>query len=323
MLAYTARRLGSAALLVWIVLSGAFVLLHLAPGEPGVLYEDPRITPEIRQELRQLYGWDRPIHEQYLSWLGAAARGDWGVSFSRRQPAMGLLLAHVPATALLVLTGVFLEHLLGILVGVWVARRPGGWLDRQVQWISLVLYSVPAFVLGLFAIDVLAVRLGLFPPQHMTSAHWERLPPAQKVRDLLHHRALPALVIGVRRFGAVVRFLRGGLIEALSQDYVLTARAKGLRESRVLFVHALPNTLGPLIQRLGSSLPQLFAGTVILEVVFSWPGIGRLIYVSVLQRDYPVVLAGTALVAVLVVLCNLAADLFHAWLDPRVRDGLA
>ena len=191
-----------------------------------------------------------------------------------------------------------------------------------MQWLSLLLYSVPAFVLGLFAIDIFAVRLGLFPPQHMVSVHWDRLTPGQRVLDLLHHLALPALVIGVRRFGPVVRFVRSGLIEALSQDYVLTARAKGLRESRVLFVHALPNALGPLIQRLGSNLPQIFAGTVILEVVFSWPGIGQVLYVSVLQRDYPVVLAGTALAAILVVLCNLAADLAHAWLDPRVRDGL-
>ncbi|MEO1368056.1 MAG: ABC transporter permease [Acidobacteriota bacterium] len=189
--------------------------------------------------------------------------------------------------------------------------------------LALTLHAMPAFVLGLLTVEWLAIRAPIFPPQHMTSVDHHSLSPLGRVLDIAHHLALPALVLALVRMGAVVRFVRNGLLDVLGRDFVRTARAKGLPQWRVLWIHALPNTLGPLIQRLGVSLPALLSGTVVLEVVFAWPGLGTAVYTAILQRDYPVVLAATALSGVLVLAGSFLADLAHAWLDPRVRDRYA
>jgi len=320
MSAFLLRRLGSALLLLLLVLTFTFFLIHLAPGEPTRLYENQYVSEEMRQSLRRLYGWDKPLWEQYLRWLKAALSGDWGASLSQRRPVFELLMSRLPATALLVLVGVVIEHLLGLWIGVEAARRPGGLFDRIALRAALIFHSMPAFVLGLLAIEWLAVRWSIFPPQHMTSVDHATLGASARLFDLAHHLALPALVLGLVRCGAVVRFVRSGMLDVLGRDFIRTARAKGLSEARVLWVHALPNTLGPLIQRLGVSLPGLLSGTVVLEVVFAWPGLGTAVYGAILQRDYPVIMAATALSGILVLLGNLAADLAHAWLDPRVRD---
>ncbi|MEM1179795.1 MAG: ABC transporter permease [Acidobacteriota bacterium] len=320
MSSFIVRRLASALLLLVLILTLTFFLIHLAPGEPARLFENPHATAESQEEIRRLYGWDRPLHEQYGRWLGAVLTGDWGVSFTQRRPVFELLIERLPATALLVLTGVTLEHLLGLWMGVTAARRPGGRFDVITGRLALILHAVPAFVLGLLMIEWLAIRAPIFPPQHMTSVDYPSLSSWGRVLDIAHHLVLPALVLALVRFGAVVRFVRSGLLDVLGCDFIRTARAKGLPEWRVLWIHAVPNTLGPLIQRLGVSLPRLLSGTVILEVVFAWPGLGTAVYAAILQRDYPVVLAATALSGVLVLGGSLLADVAHAWLDPRVRD---
>lgn len=316
---FVLRRLGSAALLLLLVLTLTFFLIHLAPGEPTRLYENQFQSEQMRESLRRLYGWDRPLWEQYLRWLKAALTGDWGASLSQRRPVFELLMSRLPATTLLVFAGVLIEHAVGLWIGVQAARRPGGAFDRLAIRAALVLHSIPGFVLGLLAIEWLAVRWPLFPPQHMTSVDHESLSAWGRLLDLAHHLALPALVLGLARCGAVVRFVRSGLLEVLGQDFIRTARAKGLSEARVLWAHALPNAAGPLVQRLGVNLPALLSGTIVLEVVFAWPGLGTAVYTAILQRDYPVVMAATALSGALVLLGSLAADLAHAWLDPRVR----
>lgn len=320
MLGFVARRFAAALVLVWLVLTGTFFLIHAAPGEPSLLYEDARMTEEGRQRLRALYGWDRPPVEQYARWLGAVMQGDWGTSISFRRPAMAVLLERLPATALLVLAGVALEHLLGIAIGIALARRAGSFVDRQARWLGLLLLSFPSFVLAIVAIELFAVRWPIFPPQQMTSDGHLQMSAWGKLLDVLHHLALPVLVLGCLRAGAVMRFVRNGLLDQLSREYVLTARAKGLSEARVLWVHALPNAVGPLIQRLGVSLPVLLSGSIIFEVIFAWPGIGLLTYNAILSRDYPLIMASTALGALLVVAGSLLADLLHGWLDPRVRE---
>ncbi|MEL7061642.1 MAG: ABC transporter permease [Acidobacteriota bacterium] len=319
MLDFTLRRLAASLLLLFLVLTATFFLIHLAPGEPSRLFENPRLSAEGRDELRRLYGLDRPLGEQYLRFLAATARGDWGISLSQRRPALEVLIERLPATFLLVAAGVALEHLFGVLGGVVLALRSGSVLDHVGRWLSQAVNAVPAFLLGIALIDLLALRLGWFPVGQMRSEAAARWGPWARLLDVLHHLALPALTLAFARAGGVLRFVRNELLSVLSQDYVRSARARGLGRTRVLWVHALPNALGPLIQRLGVSLPLLASGTLILEVVFSWPGLGLTTYRAILQRDYPVVLAATALSAGLVVVGSLAADLAHAWLDPRLR----
>ena len=316
---YFLRRLGSSLLLLFLVLSFTFVFVRLAPGGPEALYLDPRISAEQRELIEKRLGLDKPLVEQYGTWLLAALRGDFGTSFTAQRPAFDVILEKLPATALLALTATAIEHGIGLFLGVVAARRAGQPVDHGIRTLSLVLFSVPAFWLALLAVQLLAVQWALFPPSQMTSSGAASMSWWGRQIDLLHHLALPALVLGLARCGAVVRFCRNGLLETLGQDFVRTARAKGLTENQVLWRHALPNALVPLIQRFGLALPIMLSGSLVIEVIFSWPGVGNASFVAILQRDYPVILASTAVNATLVILGSLLADLLHAGLDPRVR----
>jgi peptide/nickel transport system permease protein len=319
MLRFALRRLGVALFLIWVVLTATFFFLYLAPGGPTTIYEDPKMSDEQRLRLRQAYGLDRPVWTQYARWLGAAVRGDWGVSITRQRSAAKVLAELFPNTLVLVAGVLVVEYGLGLTLGVASASFAGGGIDRQIRRLSLLLFAVPVFWLGILAIELFAVRWGIFPVGEMTSLDARSLPLPARLADLVHHLALPALVLGLARCGGVVRFVRNGLLEALGQDYVRTARALGLGPWRVVWVHALKNAAGPLVQRFGFTLPGLLSGAVVAEVVFAWPGIGSVAFGAVLERDYPVVLAATGLSGVIVVLSTLMTDLVHAWIDPRVR----
>ena len=320
MVRFTLRRLGSALLLLYLVLTATFVFIHLAPGEPFRLYSAPNIDAEQRQVMREAFGLDRPVWVQYVDWLGAMVQGDWGTSISSGRPAARVLLEKLPNTLLLVLAAVAIEHTLGILLGLVAATRAGGRPDRGLRLGVLFFYSLPPFVLALVAVELLATQWQLFPAGQLQSNDARFLSGWPRVLDRLHHLALPALVLGVSRCAAVMRYVRNALLENLGQDYIRTARAKGL-SARAVTQHALRNSLIPLVQRLGVALPILLGGGLIIEVIFSWPGIGNAVYVAVLQRDYPVILASTALSGFLVILGSTLADLAHAWLDPRVRNA--
>lgn len=319
MTSYALRRLGASLLLLFLVLTVTFFFIHLAPGSPEELLTDGRVSDAQRAEIRRAYGLDRPPLERYLVWMGSVLRGDWGTSFASGRPALQVVLEKMPATLLLALATLLVEHAVGLPLGLFAARRAGGFGDKTARVITLVLYAVPTFWLAILAIDLLAVHWPLFPPAQMTSAGAAEMTPMGRLLDLLYHLALPATVLGLARCGPVVRFTRNGMLEAMGQDYVRTARAKGLPERRVLWIHVLPNALVPLVQRLGVALPVLLSGSLVIEVIFSWPGVGYNAYLAILQRDYPVILATTAVSAVLTVAGSLMADLLHALFDPRVR----
>ncbi len=317
MLRFFMHRAGASILLLFVVLSTTFFLFHLAPGDPIRMIADPTISPEYVEHLRNLYGLDQPLSTQYFKWIGRAIQGDWGESFSLHRPAAQVLLEKLPHTAWLVLGAISVEYGFGILLGIWAAARAETWADHLIRIVSLVLFSVPSFWLAILLVEVFAVRWGIFPSGQMSSGNAEELGP--QILDLLHHLVLPAFALGLVRCGAVARFVRNGLLDVLGEDYIRTAHAAGLHPARIYAVHALKNALGPLVQRLGVELPLLLSGSVIIEAVFSWPGLGSTLYAAVLERDYPLVLAGTALTGALVVLGSLLADLVQAWIDPRVR----
>jgi peptide/nickel transport system permease protein len=316
-----ARRLGAAALLLLLVLSLLFVLLQMAPGDPADLLLDPRIGSQQRQALRVAYGLDRPPHEQYLRWLAAILRGDLGISFRHSRPVTEVLGDHVGPTLLLAAAALLVQNVSGLLLGVAAARRAGRRTDHLIRAGSVLLYSLPTFWLALMALAVLRHGLGLFPPGHMQSVDAADLSPLARLLDLLGHLVLPALILGLAAGGATSRFVRNGLLDSLGEEFVRTARAKGLTRRRIVWLHALRNAATPLVQIFGLSLPFLLSGALIVEVVFSWPGVGRLAYNSVLARDYPVVLATTALSGLLVIAGSLLADLLQMALDPRLRDA--
>lgn len=317
------RRLAASALLAYLVLTFTFFFIHLAPGEPSILFSDPRINNEKRQAIREAYGLDRPLVEQYWRWMGSVSRGNWGLSLQNGRPALDIVLDKLLNTALLVAAISLVEYGFGLAFGMFAAVRAGTLPDHLIRTVFLVLYAVPVFWLALVAMQLFSVRWSLFPIGQMTSHRFASMSPWQQFLDIAHHMVLPAVTLGLARSGAVVRYVRNGLLEVQRMDFIRTAYGKGLSARRVLWVHALRHALLPLAQRLGTSLPILLSGSLIIEAIFSWPGIGYQAYLAILQRDYPVILASTAVLGLTVVLGSLLADLLMMWLDPRVRHATA
>lgn len=315
------RRLGAGALLVWVALTAVFVLLQAIPGDAVARFDDPRIPAAQRTRLRQIYGLDDPLLERYGRWIAGAARLDFGLSISRQAPARRVLAGALGPTVLLCSTALALQLALGVGLGVAAARAPGSRRDHGIRILSLALYSMPGFWLGLIVILLFAVRWPLFPPSHVHSVGAAAWGVGARAVDLLWHLVLPVGVLALVSAGGTARFVRAGMLEALSQDFVRTARAKGLSERRVVWRHALPAAAGPLVQLVGLQLPVLVSGAVVVEVVFAWPGLGRVAYDGLLARDVPLVMATTTLAAILVVAGTLVADLLQAWIDPRLRAG--
>lgn len=320
MTAFLLRRLGASVLLLFLVLTVTFFLVHLAPGDPTNLLSGEELSREAAERLRAVYGLDRPVAVQYLAWLRAVVfHGDWGVSLLHGRPVVPLLAKAFPATALLAIAALFVQYVVALPLGVAAARRRGRPADAAIRVGSLLLYSMPLFWLGLMAILLFAYLWPVLPASHMRSVGASELGGWQRLGDLLAHLTLPALTLGLTLAGATVRFVRNRMIEVFQEDYIRTARAKGLSDRRVVWVHGLRNALVPVVQLLGLTVPVLLNGSLIIEVVFSWPGLGRMTYQAILARDYPVILAATAFTGALVVAGNLLADLLHAAVDPRVR----
>lgn len=321
MLFWLVRRVLTSLLLVYLVVTVVFFMVRLAPGDPldSVLeVAEEGLGDEERQFMRQRYGLDRPLFSQYLHWLTGLARGDFGTSIDQQRPVREILSETVPATLLLTGSAYALHLLLAVGAGLVMSWRRGRWPDHAVQGVGLAFYSMPGFWLGLMAIMLLSRQLGWFPAGGMHAADAEFMPGPQRLLDLLHHLALPVLTLAVGSFMGTARYLRSSLDEAMSQDYILAARSRGIPETRILMHHALRNALLPLITLVGLSIPFLLGGAVITEVVFGWPGMGRVTVDAIWTRDYPVIMATSLVAAVTVVAGSLVADILYTRADPRV-----
>ncbi|HKI82905.1 MAG TPA: ABC transporter permease, partial [Candidatus Krumholzibacteria bacterium] len=319
MIRFIARRLLTAVLLAFLVVSATFVVLHATPGDPTNLFENPRLSRAQQERIREIYGLDQSLPRQYLDWLEAVVlHADFGTSFSHREPVMTVLGEALPNTLILGLAALLIEFGLGVPIGVLAARWAGTLKDQVLRILSLLLYSLPIFWVGLMAILLFAYRWPLLPAGNMHGIAAIGANGWWRAFDLVRHLVLPASILGISAAGAIARFVRNSLLDTLAQPFIFAARARGLSEARIMWVHALRSALGPVAQLIGLSLPFLLSGALVIEVVFSWPGVGRLVYGAVLSRDYPLLMASTAIGGVMVVVGNLAADLIHAWLDPRV-----
>ncbi len=320
---YFLRRLGASLVLLWLVLTALFFIAHATPGDPSQLVEEARLTQAGRENLRRVYGLDRPLGEQYVLWLAAAARGDWGTSMVQNRPVARVLADAAPATFLLAAAALAIQLGVGFLFGLAGALRRDGALDHALRVVSLVAFSLPVFWVSLMAILLFSVRWSVLPAGSLHSIGADALPPLARAHDLIRHLILPASVLGLATSGILARFVRGSLLDALGQEHIRMARARGLTERRILGLHALRYALGPVIQVLALLIPGLLSGSLITEVIFSLPGLGRVGFEAAIARDYPVILAGTALSAALVIGFNFLADVVHAAVDPRVRLGQA
>lgn len=296
-----------------------WLVVRLAPGDPVLaLVGDFPAPDEYVKRIREEFGLDRSLPEQFLRYVTAVARGDLGFSFVFRRPVLGLVLERAAATALLTVTALLFASLAGVAVGVLSARRPFSWVDGLISGGSVVGFSVPVFWLGQLLILLFAVTLGWLPAQGMVSVR-ENPEGWARVRDIALHLVLPAAALSLRSLAMTARLARASMLEVLGRDYIRTAQAKGVSGLRVLIGHALPNAVLPVLTLVGYNLGFVLAGSALVETVFGWPGMGRLLYDSVFARDFPVLLGIMIVVSLTVVLANLATDLLYAYFDPRIR----
>ena len=313
MLRYTVRRLIGAVPLLLGVAVLSFLFMHFAPGGPDALFaRNARMTAEQLAAIRHNMGLDQPGYVQLWRWVSNLARGDLGTSYSQYRPVSQVIWEVFPNTVLLMGSGLVIALVLSLVFGIAAARRPFGLFDNVTSFVSYFGLAMPVFWFGLMLQILFAVQLGWLPSAGMTS------PLGGGPLDVARHLALPAFTIAIGSIAGWSRYIRSSTVEQLQQDYVRTARAKGIEENRVVAGHVLRNALIPFVTVVAIDVPLYLTGSVLTETVFSWPGMGRLFYDSLTVRDYPVLMGILILGAVLIVLGNLLADLLYGLLDPRI-----
>jgi peptide/nickel transport system permease protein len=321
MLAFLLRRALLGVAIVYTVVTLTFILIHAAPGDPfaGVL-DSPRFTEQQRAEWRAHYGLDRPVPEQYVRYLTLIARGDLGESFDKQRPVRDVIADALPRTLLLMGTALALGFALGIGLGALQGWRLGSRLDRAINVVTVGISAIPEFWLGIGLLMLFASRLHWLPTTGIVDdAMHDYMSPAGKVRDIVRHLILPASSLALLITAVVARQQRAALIDTLPEDFVRTARAKGVSERGVVLRHALRNALLPTITLVGLALPALVGGAVLVETIYSWPGMGLTAFEAVKARDHPVVLGVVILASVFVVAGSVLTDLLYAVADPRLR----
>lgn len=299
-----------------------FVVMHLAPGSPTDLETqlNPRASADYRERLRAMYDLDKPMHEQYILWVGKLVTLDLGMSFSQdRRPVADKIFERIPITIAINVISMILIMAIAIPIGVLSAVYRDSLFDKITSVFVFVGFAMPTFWLALLLMILFGVHLGWLPISGIRSLNFEYLPPGTAFLDLIKHLILPVLLSAFGGLAGLSRYMRSNMLEVIRQDYIMTARAKGLSERVVIYKHALRNALLPVITILGLSIPGLIGGSVIFETIFAIPGMGQLFYMSVMSRDYPLVMGILFIGAVLTLLGNLFADVSYALADPRIR----
>jgi peptide/nickel transport system permease protein len=321
MIKYIFKRLiGLIPLLLGITII-TFMVIHLAPGKPTDLEAqfNPKVSMEARERITHLYGLDKPLPVQYINWLKRFALFDFGISFMDSRPVAEKILERLPVTIGIEFASIILILLIGIPIGVSSAVKEGGLYDKSMTVFVFIGFAIPTFWLSLMLMDLVGVRWGWLPISGIKSLEFEKFVFFEKALDIARHLLLPVLVSAFGSLAGISRYMRSNMLNVLKQDYIRTARAKGLSEKDVIYKHALKNALLPVVTILGLSVPGLIGGSVIFESIFSIPGMGRLFYESVMARDYPVIMGVLVIGAVLTLLGNLLADVSYAAVDPRIK----
>jgi peptide/nickel transport system permease protein len=324
MATYILRRLIQAIPILIGISVVSFLIVYLAPGDPLDRFRSGRVSPQVIENLRRLYGLDKPLLEQFVSWFTAfwqfPFRHDaWGFSFVDGRPVIDKIAEKVPTTLLLMGTALIVTIIVAIPLGVLAAVKQYSWADKIITTIATIGYALPSFVLGLLLFFVFNVYFKPGNPLHLPGFGMQTLGKQGDLLDLASHMVLPVSSLAIQQVAGWSRYMRSSMLEVLRQDYMRTAKAKGLPGSRVVFKHGLRNALIPVITLLGLSLPSLLAGAAITEFIFTWPGLGFMSVQSVQTNDYPVVLATVMIGGVMVILGNLVADVLYGLVDPRIK----
>lgn len=320
MTAWLVRRVAASIAIVWAVVTIVFILIHLAPGSPCTGADANALDPDVCRRLISDFGLDQPLHVQYGSYLAQLVQGNFGYSFSLQRPVRDALAETIPFTLLLAGVALLIDFLLGLALGIYQAVRVNRAPDVILGNVTLFLYSIPTFWLALVLVLVFGQILGWFPVSGPSDpVLCPVVDSAYCLGDRLWHLALPALTLGLVGAAGTARYQRAAMLEVAQQEYVRTARAKGVPERRIVLRHQLRNALLSLITRFGLALPFLLTGAVLIETIFAWPGMGRLAVEGILRRDYALVTATALVASAAVVVGNLLADLLLGVADPRLR----
>ncbi|RZM79030.1 ABC transporter permease [Leptolyngbya iicbica] len=301
---YILKRILSGIFTIWVTTVAVTLLIHLVPGDPVQIMfaQSQSTTPEQIEQIRSQLGLDRPIYEQYFMYMGRILQGDFGTTIRGNQPVLELLLVRLPNTLVLALSALLITMFVGVPIGFFAAYKRGTWLDTSLMTGAIIGISIPSFWLGLMLMYVFSIRLGWLP---VSGTDFKNL-------------ILPALTLGLANAAAVSRLTRSSMLDVLSQDYMRTARAKGLAETLVLSRHALRNGLINVVNMLGLQFTYMMGGAIVVENVFAWNGIGRLAIQSIFQRDYPTIQGFILIFATVVVVVSIVLDILYAWIDPRI-----
>ncbi len=290
-----------------------FVVMNIAPGGPEAVLMGDDISPEAAARIRANLGLDQPLPVQYGKWLISMLQGDLGNSFRTGEPVFNLIMERLPNTLILTVAAFAFALVIAIPIGIISATKRGSIIDKAASVVAFLGVSFPTFWLGIVAILIFSQWLGWFPVSGIAAYGMEN-----NLWNRLHHLVLPAVTLGSVQMATYMRFTRSGMLEVLKQDYIRTARSKGLGEGRVIRVHALRNALITVVTIMGLSLPALVGGSVLTETIFAWPGLGRLAVNAVFQRDYPIIMGVNMVVALITVLANLSVDMMYTLIDPRI-----
>jgi peptide/nickel transport system permease protein len=321
-LAFFVRRIlqGVATLLLIAVIN--FVLIRAAPGDPAMVMagESGASDEQFLQELRERFDLDRPLPQQLISYLGRLVQGDLGESYRQQAQVIDLIMDRLPATLLLTVSAFILSLILGVSLGAWASRHAGKWQDSLITTFAMLFYATPLYWVALMGVLVFSVQLDWLPGFGFESVG-TGLTGWARALDIAHHLVLPTLVLALFYMAIYARMTRASMLEVASQDFIKTARAKGLSEGRVLRAHILRNALLPVVTLAGMQAGAMVGGAVLIETVFAWPGIGRLLFEALAQRDYALLLGTFLVTASIAVLFNLLTDVVYTLVDPRIELG--
>jgi peptide/nickel transport system permease protein len=329
---YVVRRVGQSVPTLFLVTLVLFFGMHALPGGPLAAFAfNPRLSPETQRAIVHQWGLDQPLYLQYLTWVRSMLTGNWQYSFFLNRPVSQAIASRLPATLILMATAFVVQEAIGLPAGILAALRRYSFFDQAVTFLSYLFYAMPTFWLGLIMILVFAVSLGMFPVAgiidvRMTGAPfltpdynaWFSQHPLSGIADIASHLVLPALTIALVGIAADSRFMRASMLDTIHQDFVRTARAKGLPERVVVLKHALRNALLPVVTNVALQVPLLFSGAIVTEAIFSWPGMGQLFFQALSVYDYPLLMGIVFISACLIITCNLVADVAYALIDPRI-----
>lgn len=315
------KRIVSSVVIIFLIITFIFFLVRLSPGEPAQKFISPSFSPQLAEKVRESLNLNQPLHLQYIGFLESAVQGDLGISYNFRRDVVSVVMDYLPFTLLFVSISFIIQMIISFVLAVKSVKKVNGFLDKALSKLTLFFYAAPVFVTGVFLVFIFSELFELFPSSGLKSYDFQELSFAEKILDYMQHLFLPVLTLSIIEIAVFYKYLRENLEDVYNKLFVLNLRAAGISEKVILYKHIIPNAINPLVTIAGIELGIMLGGTLIVEVVFGLPGMGRLTIDAILTRDYPLVIGCSLTAAVLIIFANFIADLVKVKLDKRLLEG--